>query len=169
MKHKILSLFIMTAAMSTVACSDDKPAQAGAQSCLTNPTLPGCSLQKAALAQVPGSPESKQAALAAPYAPPAGTGQIPTGPNGQPIVIPGVTPPATGTGIAVTSKSIQEHAARVAAALEADNNNPLSPNYIAPKVEAPERAPASTGTASVASVPVPVAPTAIDGSGEAIK
>lgn len=168
MKHKYLSIIIVFAALSTVACSDDKGGgqmMAGGNTCGTNPTLPGCSLQKAALAQVPGSPE--QAALFAKTnpTPGAGLGQAP----GTPVVTTGGTIP--GTGIAVGSvdpNAIKAKAAKIAAAIKADNENPDSPHYIPP--EESGRAPSSVSPAAFQQASARMAeeaPQAVEGGGEA--
>jgi hypothetical protein len=170
MKHKILAILMFTAAVSTVACSDDKGSSAGGpQTCATNPTLPGCSLQQAALAQVPGAGSPAAAALAARgiVLTPPGAPQTPLTPPGVPPVA-GTTPPQTGVGIAVTSKAIQAQAAKVQAALEADSQNPESSHYAGQSDDGGNsRAPASIAPVTQSSVAL--APPALEGGGEAAK
>src|SRR4051794_23724328 len=120
MNHKYLSIIIVFAALSTVACSDDKGGgqAAGPQTCATNPTLPGCSLQKVALAQVNGSPEQAALMAALNKTPAAGANQVP-GISGAPKILD------DKGGIRVSSvgnSDLQAHAAKVAAALEADTH-----------------------------------------------
>jgi hypothetical protein len=161
MRHKILALFILISGMSMVACSDDKPAQQGASNCLTNPTLPGCSLQKAALAQVPGSPEQAAALLAANKGGSPALGQV------QP---PGTTPDGSKVGIPVASVSkeqLKAQAAKIAEGLKQTSENPLSSYWQAPDESG--RSPASVGQPVVASQQQPEAPAVIEGSGDAAR
>ena len=148
MKHKFLSLLIITAALSTVACSDDKGskmADGAPQNCTNNPTLAGCSLQKAALAQVPGSPEA--ALMFAKNNPPMGTPSHP---------IPGSANHPPGISVAsVDQNAIQARAAQIAAGLRADSQNPNSDHY--QFADESGRGPASISQATVASVQARVA------------
>lgn len=158
MKHKLLFISILISGMSMVACSDDKPSQQGASNCLTNPTMPGCSLQKAALAQVPGSPEQAAALLAANK----------TGSPALNQVQPPGTPPGGTVGIPVASVSqdqLKAQAAKVAARLKETSDNPLSSYWQAP--DETGRAPASLDQAVI--VPqqqVQAAPVVMEEGGE---
>jgi len=127
------------------------------------PNLAHLQFTKAALAQVPGSPEQAAAFAAANPTPGAAPGQVQQA--GLPVaVIP-------GTGIAVTSvdhKAIQAQAAKVAAALKADSENPNSPYYQAP--DETGRAPASVSPASFQAAEARMAaeaPQVLEGGGEA--
>ena len=165
MKHKLLSLVVISAGISMVACSDDKGGggYAGPQTCAINPTLSGCSLQKAALAQVPGSPE-QIAALKAGVTPPGAP--APYDPGKQ---VPGGTE-GTKRTLSVSDKAIRQQAAKVMAALEADKHNPDSPYYVPPVEENPVAASTGRSPSSIqaASVPeVQLGAPMVQGGGEA--